>query len=153
MVSLFDWYIAFIYVYLDYFWSITSAFDDVCWLFRGWTCPYPMNELSISIFRCASISRRALRRSRINGFSNHIICHFSLAWLGIKEPTRPKITATLHARVWRPCFKMFQDGSNTCWNQWSMEELAAGKGEEDEEGEGDQEGQFGHPPPTHQFYI
>ena len=110
-----------------------------------------MNELSI--FRCASISRRALRRSRINGFSNHIICHFSLAWLGIKEPTRPKITATLHARVWRPCFKMFQDGSNTCWNQWSMEELAASKGKDDKEGEGDQEGQFGHPPPTYQFYI
>ena len=30
-----------------------------------------------------------------------------------------------------------------------MDELPAGKGEEDEQGEGDQEGQSGHPAPTH----
>ena len=30
-----------------------------------------------------------------------------------------------------------------------MDELPAGKGEEDKQGEGDQEGQSGHPAPTH----
>ena len=34
-----------------------------------------------------------------------------------------------------------------------MDELPAGKSEEDEEGEGDQEGQSGHAPPTHQSCV
>ena len=34
-----------------------------------------------------------------------------------------------------------------------MDELPAGKSEEDEQGEGDQEGQSGHAPPTHQSCV